>query len=107
VSARLIVERYRSVISIPVQVQGVAEGIVRVFSGRPLAVGLDAQLVSGSEMAAGMKAWARVSRCERLPTGLYELSLVTQAATLEQMRSSPLFTSRTSPAQMRASKQNH
>ena len=64
-------------INLPVRVQEVATGVVRLLSGRSVPVGTSADLVT----ARGTVFPTKVSRCTRLPTGLFEVSLAINAAT--------------------------
>ena len=68
--------RHRGAVSVNVFIQQVDGAVVRLLSGRPLPEGSHAVLMPGQPGAVPVPA--RVSRCHRLITGLYELSLAVQ-----------------------------
>jgi hypothetical protein len=75
----MIPDRDRGTLSVAVHVDEVTGGVVRLFSPRPVAVGLAAELVTGdSKQPATLQG--RVSRCKRLVTGLYAVSFAVKAA---------------------------
>jgi hypothetical protein len=65
------------IVTLPIRVQEVVKGVVRLLAGRSVPVGSAADLVT----RVGVALPGRVSRCSRLPTGLFEVSLAMNGST--------------------------